>query len=107
MDKKVLIRSLKKLFCDLNQVGKRYSEVWISDVDFGGLYHSDQYILHLRAAHPIRSRFKETAWIIKFLDEHAHEESKFIWRVQVHAADDKMYDAEDGILVYDEETLYK
>jgi hypothetical protein len=108
MDRKVLIKSLKKLFCDINKTEKKYSEVWISDIDYGGLYHSDKYVvLNVKTEHQISSCYEEIGWIIKYLDEKAHEELQSIWRVQVYNADDRLHCVEDGISVYDEEDACK
>jgi hypothetical protein len=53
MDRKALIKRLNHLFCDLNRAGKKYTEVWLSDVDFGDLYRADKYILNVKAEHAI------------------------------------------------------
>ena len=54
MDTNTIIKNLKGIFCDSNKRDKRYSEVWLSDVDFGGLYHTNKYyILNVKAEHKI------------------------------------------------------
>ena len=107
MDRKVLIKKLKNVFCEINKTGKKYSEVWSSEVNFGGLYRSGQYNLNVRAEHQISNLFEEIREIIQLLDEKAYEESQFIWSVHVYNADDRLHCVEDGILVYDEEDTCK
>lgn len=108
MDRKILIKKLNSLFCDLNKADKRYSEVWLSDVDYGGLYQSNKYILNVRAEHAIADCYEEMKWIIKFLDENANEELQSIWRVKVYANDDNFaHCTETLMLVYDEENACK
>jgi hypothetical protein len=104
MDRKVLIKKLKKMFCDIIATGKRYSEVWISDIDYGGLYHSDKYvILNVKMENQVTNRYEEMSWIIDYLNENAHEELQSIWSVQVYNADDRLHCVEDGIPVYEQE----
>ncbi len=92
------------MFYDINRTEKKYSEVWLSDVDYGDLYHSDKYVvLNVKTANQVESRYEEIRWIIKYLDENAHEELRSIWRVQVYNADDRLNSVEDGIPVYEEE----
>ena len=107
MDRKVLIKNLSNLFCDVNKAGTRYSEVWLSDVDFGGLYQSDKLILNVKAEHQIDNCNDEIRGILKLLDEKAHQELQFIWSVQVYDVDDKIHCVEDGILIYDEDNACK
>ena len=37
MDTKLLIKKLHDVFCVNNKIGKKYTEVWLSEVDLGGL----------------------------------------------------------------------
>ncbi len=54
MDTKVLISKLNEVFCDYNkQTDKKYSEVWLSEKDFGGLYNNGKFVLCIKANHYI------------------------------------------------------
>jgi hypothetical protein len=103
MDRKILIKKLKSLFCDINKTGERYSEVWISEVIFGGVYKSGQYKLYVRAEHKICCHFEEVKEIIILLKEKAPDASPFIWSVHLYNADDRLHSIEDGIPVYEKE----
>ena len=48
MNKKILIKELKNLFIKVNKLEKKYSSVWLSEIDFGGLYYSDKFILNVK-----------------------------------------------------------
>ncbi|MGI8951022.1 MAG: hypothetical protein ACR2FN_05480 [Chitinophagaceae bacterium] len=103
MDKKALIKTLNKIFCDKNKIDKRYLEVWLSDVDFGGLYKSDRYVLNVKAEHVIDSCTDEIKNIIQMLDREAKEELKYIWRVDVYYNDKEIHCSSDDILIYTEQ----
>ena len=102
MDTKTLIINLNKIFCDFNKKNKRYSEVWLSDVDFGGLYYSGQYVLNVKAEHEIESSTEEIRDIIFMLDELAKEELGYIFRVAVYNSNEKIHCQSEEALVYNE-----
>ena len=104
MDRKALIKKLNSLFCDLNKAGKKYTEVWLSDVDFGDLYRADKYILNVKAEHAIDACNDEIKEILLILDKNAREELQYIWRVAVYDANDNIHCIGDELLVYDEAT---
>lgn len=108
MDRKTLINKLNAVFCDISKADKRYSEVWLSDVDFGGLYKSDQYILNVRVEHNIDNCTEEIFTVVDILFEKAKEEVAFIWRVAVYANNDQFAHCEAPLmLVYDEDNACK
>src|SRR5579863_8964352 len=107
MDRKVLIKSLNNVFCDINKAGKKYSEVWLTDVDFGGLYQSDKYVLNVKAEHQIDNCKDEIVEILNILDSRAHDELQLIWSVNVYNADDQIQCAEERELIYNEENECK
>lgn len=88
MDRKTLITNLNRTFCELNKKDKKYTCVWLSDEDFGGLYNSGKYVLSVQAAHQLEERSSEIKFIIEYLSEVAVEELKEIIRVSVY--DDQM-----------------
>ena|ERR1019366_3209250 len=103
MDTKALVKKLNEIFCNLNREEKKYSEVWLTDADFGGLYYSGQYVLNIKAEHQIYSCTDEINDIITILGEQAKEELKNIWRVDVYNADEEIHCSE-GVMVYDQYT---
>ena len=42
-----LKEKLQDVFCKKDRTDKKYAEVWLSDVDFGGLYQSDKFVLNV------------------------------------------------------------
>jgi hypothetical protein len=108
MDKRDIIKTkLNSIFCDLNKKDKKYEEVWLSDVDFGALYHSDKYVLNVKAVHFIDSCKNEIDFILELLEEKAKEELESIWQVNIYDTNDQIHCATDEILIYSEETSCK
>ena len=108
MDKKETIKNkLNTIFCDANQERKKYLEVWLSDVDFGGMYRSDKYVLNVRAAHEIDGCKEEIDYIIALIDNKAKEELQNIWQVRVFDISDNVHCASEEILIYSEATACK
>lgn len=106
MDTKAFIKKLQEIFSENNKGEKKYSQVWLSEIDLGGLYHSDSYVLRLKAAHTIKDFFSETLEIIKTLNEKAKEESKYISRVAVYDITEKAHPGSDDIIVYEEASAF-
>ena len=103
MDKRETIRKkLNSLFCDINKEGKKYAEVWLSDIDFGELYQSDKYVLNVKAEHIIDSCKDEIDEILELLDEKAKEELQSIWQVRIFDSADEIHCASDEVLIYSE-----
>jgi hypothetical protein len=92
------------LFCNLNKEGKKYLEVWLSDIDFGGLYRSGKYNLNVKADHIIDSCSDEIREILAILDQKAHNELQYIWSVSVYDSKDQIHCISQDLLVYDEES---
>ncbi len=106
MDTKTLVKKLNRVFSESKNTRKQYSQIWLSEVDFGGLYHSDQFVLNLKAEHPIERYSTELKDIITMLAQKAKEELKYIMHVAVYEPDDKAECESDDYLVYEEETAY-
>ncbi len=101
MDKRETIRiKLNSLFCDINKQGKKYAEVWLSDIDFGDLYKADKYILNVKAEHVIDSCKDEIDEILELLNKKANEELQSIWQVRIFDTTDEVHCASDEILIY-------
>src|SRR5580704_1842173 len=105
MDTKALITNLNHVFCNLSIEGKVYSKVWLEDVDFGGLYQSDKYILNVKAHHRIDNCNSEIDYIIHILNDRAKEELRSIWRVSVYHANENVRCDSPDLIVFEEEEL--
>jgi len=103
MDRKALIKNLKSIFCDYVKEDKRYSEIWLTDADFGGLYHSGNFILNLKMekGYEIYSCGEEIDSILQMLDKEAKEELQYIWRVDIYDSDEQIHCQSDECLVYE------
>jgi hypothetical protein len=103
MDRNLLIKKLNNLFCDLSKNGKKYSEVWLSDMDFGGLYEANKFVLNVKAGHQINSCSDEIREILYYLDKNAHEELQSIWSVTVYDTNDMIHCSDSNdLLVFNE-----
>lgn len=105
MDQKVFINRLQKIFCDTNKEDKKYSAVWLSDVDLGGMYYTDKYVLNVKAEHQIENSNDEIISILQLLHEKANEELKSIWRVVVYNANEEWHCYSEDMIVYSEEAV--
>jgi len=106
MDQKSLIKNLHQLFCDEHRSEKKYSKVWLSDVDFGGLYQSNKYVLNVLAEHDVDNCNSEIIEVLDLLQDKAKAELEYIQRVIVHHSDDPdAYCSSDDIVVFEEENV--
>jgi hypothetical protein len=101
MVRKTLIENLNRVFCNLSKRGRLYSRVWLEEFDFGGLYQSGKYVLHVQAHPTIENRFREIEFIIYHLDATAKAELNYIWHVSVQRNDRNAYYEQD-LIVYEE-----
>jgi len=106
MDTKALIKKLQDLFAERNNGEKRYSKIWLSEIDLGGLYRSPGFVLRLKAAFTIKDFFEETLEIIRLIRDKANEESKYIPRVSVYDINEKAEPSDDDLLIYEEEFAF-
>ena len=91
-----LKRSLQDLFCAENHTEKKYEEVWLSDVDFDGLYHSDKFVLNVKALHQIDSCFEEIEYLTKQIFAKIDISVRsLIWRIVVYNADEEVHCSTD------------
>lgn len=98
-----LVKSLQDLFCNENHTEKKYEEVWLSDVDFDGLYHSDKFVLNVKALHQIDDCFEEIEYLTKQIFEKIDIKFRsLIWRIVVYNANEEVHCStdEDEIEVY-------
>lgn len=97
----VLAKRLKDIFCAENKTSKKYSEIWFSDVDFGGLYQTDKVVVNVKAEHEIDSCNEEIKFIVTVLFKQlSKEELSLIWRVDVYNSYEEMHCQSDDFLIY-------
>ena len=107
MDKAVFIAELKNLFSSINQSEKRYSKVWLSEPDFGGLYYSGKYILNLKVAHQIDRYKPELSYIHSLLDEKlGKEQDAYIYHLYLYNKNEYDGPDRDDIVLYNDEVTY-
>ncbi len=104
MDTKLLIKNLQSAFCDFNSNIKKYSEIWLTDADFGGMYASGKYILNLKAelGYDIDSCGQEIDDILTFLEQKTKEELQFIVRVDIYDSEEEIHCQSHELLLYNE-----
>lgn len=99
-----LKKKLKDIFCIEYKAKKTYSEVWLSEADFDGLYQSHKYLVNVKAEQKIDSCNNEIKYIITNLFKQlTTEELNCIWRVVVYNSFEEVHCASDEILVFTEE----
>jgi len=104
MDKKTLIKKLNKTFSDIILGGKKYAEVWLTEMDFGGLYRNGTYVLHVRPEPKAESYIQEIHDILSTLDREAKDTLPYISTVKIHNNPDERVERHwDDIEVYNEE----
>ena len=96
-----LKNKLKDIFCIENKANRKYAEIWLSDVDFGGLYQTDKFVVNVKAEHQIVSCNEEIKYIFTNLFKQlSKDELSFIWRVDVYNSDEQIHCQSDDILIY-------
>ena len=106
MDKRTTIKNkLNPIFSDLSKGERKYSEVWLSDVNFGELYHPNLYVLNVKVEHQIDNSRDEIYYILEILDKKAKEELQSIWQLRIFGLSDEVYCASDEVLVYSDTSL--
>ncbi len=96
-----LIKKLRDVFCAENKTSKKYSEIWLSDVDFGGLYQTDKVVVNVKAEHIIESCNEEIKYIVTVLFKQLSRiELSLIWRVDVYNSFEEIHCQSEDLLVY-------
>lgn len=94
-------KKLKDIFCTENKSNKKYSEIWLSDVNFGGLYQPNKVIVNVKAEHEIESCNEEIKYIVTVLFKQLlAEELSIIWRVVVYNSFEEFHCQSDDLLVF-------
>ena len=92
---------LNEVFCAENKANKKYAEIWLSDVDFSGLYQNDKVVVNVKAEHNIESCNEEIKYIYtKLFKQLSKEEISLVWRVVVYNAFEEIHCQSDDLLVY-------
>ena len=106
MDTKTLIKKLQDIFAEVSNGEKKYSKIWLSEIDLGGLYRSPGFVLRLKAAFTIKDLYEETFEIIQLLRDKLREESRYLPRVSVYDVNEKAQPEGDDIIIYEEESTF-
>lgn len=101
---KALINKLQETFEANNQGDKKYSRVWLSQLNYGGLYYSKDFALKLKAEHKIERLLTEISFVSSLIREKAAEESKSIMRISVYGPDEKAEPESDDYIIYEDAT---
>lgn len=102
MDRKALVKNLRSAFSK-NEVRDKYSKVWLSYIDFGGIYHTDKtFELNVEPKHKVTRLLTEISYVFDFLRSNANEVVKQIWAVNVHRSEVDLYDVRNDMIIYAE-----
>lgn len=103
MDINVLVNKIKELFIIHNKTQKnKYSEVWLREVDFGGLINWERYTLCAKAAYGIELKGNARAQIIDLIWDNLNGEHEYIWTVSVYKMDERVCCQKDDIMILEE-----
>jgi hypothetical protein len=105
MDTKALVKKLHDIFQGNNNGINKYSKVWLSHLNYGGLYYSKDFELKLKTEYKIDRYLKEIEEVSSLLQEKAREESKYILRISVYGSDEQAEPENDDYLVHEEEEV--
>ena len=93
--------ALKELFSNANKNDKKYAEIWLNGVDFGGLYDTDLVVVNISAAYELESCNEELKFIgrqlFPLLDKKVHSK---IWRVALYNYSEDVHCDTGEMLVY-------
>ena len=102
MDKrKIIKKKLYPIFCEVNKNQKRYSEIWLSFLQFGKLYTAtDYYELKVKLLPGVVRNYREIEEITKVLFEKVPPEFRPILAVQIINAEDNKRCKKKDVMVY-------
>ena len=96
-----LAKRLKEVFSAANKETGKYAEVWLSDVEFNGLYQIYKVAVNVKAAHPLASRNEEIKYIVyNIFTKLSKEEHSWIWNLSVYNSNEDVHCESDELLVY-------
>ena len=102
MDTKALVKKLREVFSEAFKDGRRYSHIWLSPLDYDGLYQSEDFVLKLRSENKIERYLTEITEVSNVLRKNFKEELKHIVSVVVYGPNEKAECEADDYLVYEE-----
>ena len=103
MDKKLFIKEIKKTFLNFNATEKKYSKIWLTEVDYGGLYYSDKCVLNVQMENHIDIYSYEIDFLVDFLSENLPPEINIlIDHVKVYNDTDFVRIGREDIVLFDE-----
>ena len=106
MDRSVFINEMKELFSELNRKENLYSKVWLSDENFGGLYHSGMYILNLKSKHKINGYKSEVSFLNNVLNgKFGKEKGAYIFNLEVFNENEFAYPDSNDIILYSDDVV--
>lgn len=103
MDRKMLIKNLKQAFSN-SQFQERYSEIWLSYLDFGDLsYDNKKFALNVRTKQKTKNTIAEIDLVFNCLKEDFKEELSYIHKVLVHPPKTGWEQPNTNFVLYDDE----
>lgn len=107
MDKTTFIKEIKNIFLDINAKEKKYSRVWLSEANFGGLYRSGKYQVNVKPWHN-SDNIDEGRNLIYMLHEKIDVETrrKYYYMAQIHNENEEIYTEPGDIVLINEEEVY-
>ena len=105
MDKAVFVRKLKNIF--LNLEDKKYSKVWLSEANYGGLYRSGHYLVNLKFLPDFNEEITYISKTVHMLfDKLDKEQITYVERVAAHPSYEDYYSEPNDIVLYNDEPVY-
>ena len=104
MDKAAFIKEIKNIFLDINTKEKKYAKVWLSEANFGGLYHSGSYSVNIKPLHNFEIESTELRSVVYMLhDKLDDEERKYLYTIKIYNDNEEIYEEPGDIVLLDEE----
>jgi len=101
MDSKTLIENICSFFRKIECGDKRYSQAWLSETDFGGVYIKRRFVLHVKTAFLMDDYQPERRRIMHLLRENVPEEYNLFRGISILDAADRECYTPDDLLVFD------
>jgi hypothetical protein len=103
MDRKALVKNLRGVFSN-SEIRDKYSMIWLSHIDFGGLYHTEtRFDLNVAPKQKVITKFTEIRYVTSFLHSNAKDEAKQIMAVKIHSPEIDTYDVRTDMILYAEQ----
>src|SRR5437899_335374 len=108
MDKAAFIKELRSIFLNVNSKEKKYARVWLSEANFGGLYHSGKYRVNIKPFYNTEIKSDEIKDAVYMLRENLDpdDKEKYLYTIKVYNANDEIYSEPGDIVLLNEEPAY-